>query len=158
MHLLAACVHKTEKSGKQAKSDKRKMNNVKALAIFCTCATSAPICILFVFGLISTVPPTLAMPDQQHQQHHVIASADMHNLMDHSMAEHSNDFNNIQKYHIMALSPSALTQSNKTNNLGTEQLDQHSFEMENSRKYLHLDEHNFVATTPKIHTTKLPNR
>lgn len=30
--------------------------------------------------------------------------------------------------------------------------------MEQSEGYLHLDEHNFVATTPKIQTTKLPNR
>lgn len=142
------------------------MNNIKSLAIFYMCATSAPISILFVFGLISNVPTALAMPDQQH--HNVIASADMHNLMDHSMAEHSNNLNNIQKNNIMALSPSSLTQSNKTENgndnsngniyHGTEQLDQHSFEMENSKKYLHLDEQNFVATTPKIHTTKLPNR
>lgn len=144
------------------------MNNVQALVIFYMCATSAPISILFVFGSIRIVPTALAMPDQQ--QHHVIASTDMHNLMDHSMAEQSNNLNNIQKNNIMALSPSSLTQSNKTYNGNdnsngngninhrTEQLDQHSFEMENSKKYLHLDEQNFVATTPKIHTTKLPNR
>lgn len=148
------------------------MNNIKSLAIFYMCATSAPISILFVFGFIPNVPTASAMPDQQH--HHVIASADMHNLMDQSMAEHSNNLNNIQKNNIMALSPSSLTQSNKTDNgndnrngngngkgninHGTEQLDQYSFEMENSKKYLHLDEQNFVATTPKIHTTKLPNR
>lgn len=141
------------------------MNNIKTLAIFYVCATSAPISILFAFG---SIPTALAMPDQQ--QHYMIASADMHNLMDHSMAEHSNNLNNIQKNNIIALSPSSLTESNKTNNgndninsngsinHGSEQLDQYSFEMENSKKYLHLDEHNFVATTPKIHTTKLPNR
>lgn len=114
------------------------------------------------------------------------ASPNMHNSTEMQAnaltnEEKSNNLNHFEKNNrndsIMALSPSLSTPSRDWNN-GNQQhsnneqqshqqhqrqrhhhSDQHSFEMENSRKYLHLDEHNnFVATTPKIQTTKLPNR
>ncbi|XP_031623768.1 uncharacterized protein LOC116341055 [Contarinia nasturtii] len=111
------------------------------------------------------------------------ASPNMHNSTEMQAnaanEEKSNNLNHFEKNNrndsIMVLSPSLSTPSRDWNNGNQrsnnehqhhhhpqkqqqQHSDQHSFEMENSRKYLHLDEHNFVATTPKIHTTKLPNR
>lgn len=113
------------------------------------------------------------------------ASPNMHNSTEMQAntanEEKSNNLNHFEKNNrndsIMVLSPSLSTPSRDWNNGNQrsnnehhqhhhqkqqqqhqQHSDQHSFEMENSRKYLHLDEHNFVATTPKIYTTKLPNR
>lgn len=126
--------------------------NIGAPMIFYVYATSTIVAIFVTFGSVTA----FAMPDQQ-----AIASANMHNSMDPSVTEHSNNLNNFQTNKridsIIALSSIPLTRFVATNNASTP-LAQPSIEMENSREYLHLDEHNFVATTPKIHTTQLPNR
>lgn len=103
-------------------------------------------------------------------------SINMHNLID-SRATASNETNddktnNIQNGNANAvvsttLSPSLYAAVNSSNKgIHQQQQNHHNVDnqqnswhpMENSQKYLHLDEYNFVATTPKIQTTKLPNR
>lgn len=145
-------------------------NNVGAPAIFYLCATSTTIALLVTLGSIATVASASTNVVVVLPRRGANASPNMHNSTEMpanaANEEKSNNLNHFQKNNrndsIMALSPSLSTSSGDWNN-GTHsnnehQSDQHSFEMENSRKYLHLDEHNFVATTPKIQTTKLPNR
>lgn len=152
-------------------------NNVGAPAIFYLCATSTTVALLVAFGAICTADASNVntMVFQSPVYHPTMprnASPNMHNSTEMPAnaspdnREKSNNLNHFEKNNrddgIMALSPSLSTPSrdwnNGTHSNNVHHSDQHSFEMENSRKYLHLDEHNLVATTPKIHTTKLPNR
>lgn len=155
-------------------------NNVGAPAIFYLCATSRTIALLATLASLGTAA-SAASVEVVLPSLGANTSPNMHNSTDmqaNAVAaaaaaaagvaneQKSNNLNHFQKNNrndsIMALSPSLSTPSGDRNN-GTHSnnehhSDQHSFEMENSRKYLHLDEHNFVATTPKIQTTQLPNR
>lgn len=159
-------------------------NNAGASAIFYLCATSTALTLLMTLGTICAADAAANIVqhlDQQLQPHQLQpehnspwpqnASPNMHNSNEmpahHDNPTKSNNLSHFEKNNrnddgIMALSPSLSTSSRDRNNgshsNNVHHSDQHSFEMENSRKYLHLDEHNFVATTPKIFTTKSPNR
>lgn len=155
-------------------------NNAGASTIFYLCATSVTMALLVFVGTIETVDAAanVSAPKQQQHRFPLNASPNMHNsteIFSKNNDEKSNRLNHFEKNNrnndgIIALSPSPLSSSpssssaslrdrhNGTHLNNMHDLDEYSFEMENSRKYLHLDEHNFVATTPKILTTKLPNR
>lgn len=160
-------------------------NNAGAQAIFYLYATSTTIALLVTLGSVNIAAATASMLTVSTATSNVEslrrlasnASPNMHNSTELQVnATNEEKSNNLNHFHfqknnrndsIMALSPSLSTPSrDRSNDNRHEQAqhqhqhhsDQHSFEMENSRKYLHLDEHNFVATTPKIQTTKLPNR
>lgn len=162
-------------------------NNAGASTIFYLCATSMTVALLICLGTIEIVDAaangTLQNLQQQQQQLHrfpLNASPTMHdstemfNKNNSNSNEESNHLNHFEKNNrndgIIALSllplssPASSSSStlrdwhNSTHLNNVHHSDQHTFEMENSRKYLHLDEHNFVATTPKILTTKLPSR
>lgn len=130
-----------------------------ASVIYYLCATSTMIAISVTFETKTVTAANIALSHRTilpSNMNHSTYDDDDDDNYDYQTNEHTEQKSNntIQmknRYHNIMVS-SSNNATNSTNN------GQHLFKMGDSQKYLHLDEYNFVATTPKILTTKLPNR